>query len=83
MAKAITIDRLGRIVVPQHVRRRLGLVAGSRLRLLDESDRIVLEPEQGGPELREEGGILVLVGTRGEAPDHRSIRDERLSRQWR
>jgi len=79
MARTITIDRLGRVVVPQDVRRRLGLIPGSRLRLRDDLDRIVLEAEHPEPELREVAGILVLCES-GPAGDHRSVREERLAR---
>ena len=78
MARTITIDRLGRIVVPQDVRERLGLQAGTRLVLRDEAQRIVLEPEHTEPEIAEEGGILVLKAPNADIPDHRALRDERV-----
>lgn len=43
----LKIDKLGRIVIPQAVRERLGLRPGTTLRLVEENhEAIVLEPVQ-------------------------------------
>lgn len=42
---SITIDAAGRVVIPQPVRRRLGLNAGSRLDVEEIDGGIVLRPE--------------------------------------
>ena len=81
MAMTVTIDGVGRLVVPQEVRRRLNLRAGSRLSLVQDNDRIVLEPERGESVVEERGGVLVIQGECAvEGHDHRRQRDERLSK---
>jgi AbrB family looped-hinge helix DNA binding protein len=79
MATTVTIDDAGRFVIPRAIRQRLHLHAGSRLRLTERADQIVLEVEPSEVELKEEGGILVAVGAlEGDVPDHRDLRSERL-----
>ena len=57
MPSTITIDATGRVVVPLPVRRRLQLVAGSRLRITEGPRSITLEPEHEEARLEEKGGI--------------------------
>jgi AbrB family looped-hinge helix DNA binding protein len=81
MPLTVTIDGAGRLVVPLPVRRRLRLVAGSRLRITEKHDSILLEPEHGEPRIQEEHGILVVGGQlQGDLPDHRDGREERLNK---
>ncbi len=81
VASEITIDASGRLVIPKRVRARLRLSAGSRLRLLEEEDRLVLVPLQAEPSTVESCGLLVFRGRlTGPVPDHRESRDERLRR---
>jgi len=79
MASTVTIDEAGRLVIPQAVRMRLSLHAGSRLRLTERDNQIVLEPEPTEVLLKEKSGVLVLVGElEGAVPDHRDLRGERI-----
>jgi AbrB family looped-hinge helix DNA binding protein len=81
MAMTVTIDGAGRLVVPLEVRKRLNLRNGSRLSLVADEDRILLEPERTQAASVERGGILVLLGEiEGEMPDHRRLREDRLGR---
>jgi len=81
MERRVTIDRAGRLVVPRDVRTRLRLVAGTRLQLREEGDRLVLVPEHAPSTTTEEAGILVFTGQlTSEAIDHRTDREERLAR---
>ncbi len=81
MALEITIDASGRLVIPKRVRNRLRLGAGSRLKLLEQEDRIVLVPAHDEPATVEERGLLVFRGRlTGPLPDHRDLREERLGR---
>jgi AbrB family looped-hinge helix DNA binding protein len=81
MAMTVTIDGAGRLVVPLEVRKRLNLRNGSRLSLVADEDRILLEPERTEAVSVERGGVLVLQGELdGEMPDHRRLREDRLGR---
>ena len=81
MEREITIDGSGRVVIPRDVRQRHHLVAGSRLILVDDDERLVLIPRQQLPTTSEKAGLLVFQGQlMQELPDHRAVRDERLSR---
>ena len=81
MAMTVTIDGAGRLVVPLEVRKRLNLRSGSRLSLVEDDDRILLEPERSESVATERAGILVIQGDLvGEVPDHRRMRDERAGK---
>ena len=58
----VTIDRLGRIVVPKQVRDRFHLVAGTSLELNVESDKIELRPLDREPAVLEKYGVLIHHG---------------------
>lgn len=80
MAREITIDSSGRVVIPMDVRQRHHLSAGSRLILVDDEERLVLIPRQGQTTTLEKAGLLVFQGQLAPGfPDHRAVRDERLS----
>jgi len=84
MASVITIDDAGRIVVPQALRRQLGLAPGTRLRVDVEGERLVLDPEPPDPALREEDGLLIVeTPVEGDILDHREVRAERIARLTR
>ena len=59
----ITIDKLGRIVIPKKVRDRFNLVAGSEIELEPLSDGIRLRVTAGEPALGVKRGILVHHGS--------------------
>lgn len=79
MGSTVTIDDAGRLVIPQAIRQRLHLHAGTRLRLTERDSQIVLEPEHVEAQLKEKSGLLLVAGQlEGPVPDHRDLRDERL-----
>ena len=59
----ITIDRLGRIVVPKSVRERYHLTPGTDLVLDLDVDGFHLKPADGEPTLIRKKGVLVHHGT--------------------
>ncbi|MBI2894368.1 MAG: AbrB/MazE/SpoVT family DNA-binding domain-containing protein [Deltaproteobacteria bacterium] len=74
------MDRAGRLVVPKAIRVRLGLREGSQLLAREDRGRLVLEPiaEEAVPV--EVDGLLVIRGRLvGEIPDHRELRDQRIT----
>ena len=80
MEDTITIDAVGRLVVPKAIRVRLALSEGSRLRIREEDGkRIVIEPvgDENVPE--DVDGLLVIQGRlTGPIPDHREQRLRRI-----
>jgi AbrB family looped-hinge helix DNA binding protein len=78
MADIITIDGAGRLVVPQALRRRLGLRKGSRLAAHERDGVLVLEPVPESCVPVEEDGLLIIGGKLvGPLADHRDLRDAR------
>lgn len=80
MTSAISIDRAGRLVIPQHVRRQFHLAAGDLLDLEVVPEGIILRVHSRQAALVEEDGLLVhegeAVGDLAKAVEHtRSDRD--------
>jgi AbrB family looped-hinge helix DNA binding protein len=81
MASMVTIDEAGRLVVPQAMRKQLGLAAGTQLRVEVEGDRLILQPQRPDPVVHEVGGLLILEGELADdIPDHRDLRAERAAK---
>jgi AbrB family looped-hinge helix DNA binding protein len=80
MEDIITIDAAGRLVVPKAMRARLALREGTRLHVREEEGRrLVLEPVSEDAVPAEVDGLLVIRGhLRGEIPDHRDLRAQRI-----
>jgi AbrB family looped-hinge helix DNA binding protein len=62
MIMTVTLDKLGRIVIPNSVRDKMQLAAGDDLELESSDDRIVLHPLRGRGRLRKEQGMWVFHG---------------------
>lgn len=62
MTSAIPIDKDGRLVLPQNVRRQFHLIAGDRLDLEIMHDGIFLRARSRRADLVEENGLLVHEG---------------------
>ena len=62
MKMSISIDKAGRIVLPQHVRRQFHLLAGDRLSLEIRPDGVFLRSPAKRVDLVEEHGLLVHGG---------------------
>jgi AbrB family looped-hinge helix DNA binding protein len=62
MKVGITVDKAGRVVLPQHVRRQFHLLAGDRLDLEIRPDGIFLRSRARRVDLVEENGLLVHEG---------------------
>jgi AbrB family looped-hinge helix DNA binding protein len=81
---AITIDRAGRVVIPQAVRRRLGLAAGTELDVEERDGGVLLRPvSKVRVEIAEDG--LPIIRAPEDTPkmtteDFRRVLDE--VREW-
>jgi len=62
MIAKLTLDKLGRIVLPKPVRDKLQLAAGDQLELESLDDRIILRPLRGTGQLRKKQGVWVFHG---------------------
>lgn len=62
MKTSISVDKAGRVVLPQQVRRQFHLVAGDRLDLEIRPDGIFLRSRSRRADLVEENGLLVHEG---------------------
>jgi len=62
MKSTVTIDKAGRMVLPQGVRKQFGLHAGSKLDLKVTSDAIVLYSAEKKAALSKEQGLYVHEG---------------------
>lgn len=57
----LTVDRFGRVVIPQVFREKLGLHPGARLKVaLEDDTRIVLRQSQENPPLIKKDGVPVI-----------------------
>ena len=60
MNAKLTVDKVGRIVLPKPVREKLQLAAGDQLELESLDDRITLRPLRGTAQLRKKHGVWVF-----------------------
>jgi AbrB family looped-hinge helix DNA binding protein len=56
----LTVDKLGRLVLPKPMGEKLQLVAGDQLEMESSDDRITLRPLRGTAQLRKKRGVWVL-----------------------
>ena len=63
MKSTLTIDKAGRMVLPQKVRKQFGLRTGSELELRVSANAITLCPAETKPALTKERGLYVHEGT--------------------
>lgn len=68
----VTVSDTGQVVIPAAIRRRLGLVAGSRLAFELEGDSIRVRPLKSIPSARAEDGYGML---RCDLPGERHLAD--------
>jgi AbrB family looped-hinge helix DNA binding protein len=77
----ITIDKVGRIVVPKELRQRFGLRPNTELEIVDHPNGILLRPLESKPSLVNINGLLVHQGRLEEGADLdrllESVREER------
>ena len=62
VAMTLTVDKSGRLALPEPVRDRLGLVAGGDIEAIETAEGIMLKPLQPKPALKREGSFWVHTG---------------------
>jgi AbrB family looped-hinge helix DNA binding protein len=60
MIAKITVDKVGRIVLPKQVRKQLQLAPGDELEMESLDDQITLRPSRGTAQLRKKRGVWVF-----------------------
>jgi AbrB family looped-hinge helix DNA binding protein len=60
MKAKLTVDKVGRIVLPKPIRDKLQLAPGDQLELESLDDRITLRPARGTAQLRKKHGVWVF-----------------------
>jgi AbrB family looped-hinge helix DNA binding protein len=59
----LNIDRVGRIVIPKPMRKRLGLTSGTELEAVEQQGGVLLRPIVQKPSLIKVDGVWVHQGT--------------------
>jgi AbrB family looped-hinge helix DNA binding protein len=62
MTTKLTLDKVGRVVLPKRLRDRLQLAPGDTLQLETEDERIILRPVRPNVLLKKELGVWVYQG---------------------
>lgn len=84
MAATVEIDKAGRIVIPKKMRDALRLQEGTRLRIENDGERLVLEQDFDEPRLEMRDGLLVMTGgLQGAGRDATSLLDEEREQRMR
>ena len=82
----VRIDKAGRIVLPKHIRQRLGVKNGGTVTLEESPDGVTLRRTKSSPKFVHENGFLVYVGEVPKELDWEKFRDEdreaRLRELW-
>ena len=74
-----TIDGAGRVVIPQSFRQKLHLLPGTRLRIVEHGQGVILEPVPSEPVLIVRDGVQLMGGSlEGEPVGYREAREEWL-----
>ncbi len=63
----VLVDNFGRILIPQSVRKHIGLKAGTVLDIEEDDNRIVLKPKEGQGPLRIKEDLAVYSGEIGHS----------------
>ncbi len=61
-----TLDKYGRILIPKKMRKKMGIAKNAQLKLVQEENRLIIEPIPEETPLVIENGFLVYTG---EMPD--------------
>ena len=59
----LVLDRYGRVGFPKALRKDFNLGPGSRLRVKEMANEIILCPEEEVPSCQQKGATLVFIGT--------------------
>ena len=84
MTNTLSIDKAGRVVIPQTIRKMFGLNAGSTLKLEIKDQAMTLTPMCQYPSMTQENGLWVHEGIPQDSVYNTvaSDRDARISKMW-
>jgi len=57
-----TIDKFGRVLIPKNLRKHLGITPDSSINIIEDGDRIIIEPVSEQEPLIEKDGLLIFTG---------------------
>ena len=57
-----TLDKFGRVLIPKKLRKHLGLTPDSSINIIEDGDRIIIEPVSEQAPLIEKDGLLIFTG---------------------
>lgn len=83
----VAVDKAGRLVLPQSIRRQLHIKPGSLLEVDVRDEQIVLRPREHIPALKEVQGLLIHDGEPtgdllNAVNDARNRRDQAIAGSW-
>lgn len=74
-----TLDKFGRVLIPKKFREHLGIRNNSSLNIVDDGNRIIIEPVVEKNPIVEKDGIIVYTG-KIQSDIDKEIRADRLRR---
>jgi AbrB family looped-hinge helix DNA binding protein len=57
-----TLDKFGRVLIPKKFREHLGITTNTSINILDDGDRIIIEPIKEKEAIIEKDGFLIFTG---------------------
>ena len=74
-----TLDKFGRVLIPKKFRDHLGITSDSSINIVDDGDRLIIEPIKEKQPIIEKDGFLIFTG-RIHADIEQELSSNRLRR---
>lgn len=74
-----TLDKFGRVLIPKKFREHLGITIDTSINIVDDGDRIIIEPIKEKEPIIEKDGFLIFAG-KMQANIERELSSNRLRR---
>jgi AbrB family looped-hinge helix DNA binding protein len=87
MTTTLSIDKAGRVVIPQAIRKMFGFNPGALLKIEITEEAVVLKPAEQRSPLKRINGVLVFMGESTAPPEAflnaiEEDREERMAHIW-